>query len=200
MNNIIEKLKEVVNFLNKENINLSKNNKDGRINSIKNEEEILKILLKKYEFIKQTNTRDWADFFIDQYPINIKITEGNTNDNMSSKKGLYYSLTGLNCNYTDWEKFLKSLKNNIKDVKTDYYFLVMFKNNNQFFYNSLKKIRYLTPNGNNLPFQINWSKNKEPYNMNFEDSKKNILTTLGLSLKKRSMAYESFKNYFENYL
>ena len=45
--------------------------------------------------------------------------------------------------------------------KKDYYFLVLNKNDNSdIIINSIKGLNALTANNNNLPFQINWSKNK----------------------------------------
>ena len=45
--------------------------------------------------------------------------------------------------------------------KKDYYFIVLNKNNNsEIIVNSVKGLTVLTPNLNNLPFQVKWNKNK----------------------------------------
>jgi hypothetical protein len=55
------------------------------------------------------------------------------------------------------------LKNNEynKNNKKDYYFIVLNKkNNNDIIINSVKGLTSLTPNINNLPFQVCWDKNR----------------------------------------
>ena len=48
-----------------------------------------------------------------------------------------------------------------KNNKRDYYFIVINKNNyNDIIVNSLKGLTILSPNINNLPFQICWNKNR----------------------------------------
>ena len=49
-----------------------------------------------------------------------------------------------------------------KIYKKDYYFIVLNKTNqSEIIINSVKGLSQLTPNINNLPFQINWNNNKE---------------------------------------
>ena len=49
-----------------------------------------------------------------------------------------------------------------RNYKKDYYFIVVNKNNtNEIIINSIKGLKILNPNINNLPFQICWQKNKE---------------------------------------
>ncbi len=65
------------------------------------------------------------------------------------------------------EKLKKHEYNKID--KKDYYFIVINKNNTQeIIINSVKGLTTLTPNINNLPFQVKWNKNK-----NFENKKIN---------------------------
>lgn len=200
MNNKIEKkMNAIVSFLNKEHYNLSNKNKDGRVNSIKNEGEILDILDKKFDIVIP-ESRDWADFYVEDTPVNIKITTTETADNTSSKKGIYYSLTGKTyCGSQDWDTYLKKLSQNIKDTDKDYYFLIVNKNNlDGAFFNGLKGLKSIVPNGNNLPFQVKWKENSVYIKQPFLQSKKIILGALEQSLKKRADAYSSFKKYFPN--
>ena len=86
--------------------------------------------------------------------------DNNYADNLSSKIGMGYALTGKNDLSIQWEKFHKQIKENIK-IGYDYYFLIVNKNNScDAFWTSLKRIETLIPNGNNLPFQCDWSKNR----------------------------------------
>ncbi len=199
MNKDKETLKSIVSFLINYDFLLSNNNEDGRVNSIINEEEVLNIISKKFD-INIPESRNWADFYINNTPVNIKITTTRTADNASSKKGVYYALTGKIYNGNGgWDNYLKELSKNIKDTDNDYYFLVINKENgNDVFFNSLKGLKIITPNGNNLPFQIQWNKNKEYTEQDFEDIKNKILNTLGKGLKSRANAFISFKKYFPN--
>jgi len=197
----LQTLEEIKNYLANSSITLTSNQADGRLNSAINEDEILKIIEQKFD-IKIPNARDWADFYIDNIPVNIKITTTMTADNASSKKGLYYALTGeVYVGSESWELYLKKLKQNIKDTDKDYYFLVVNKTNTKdIFINSLKQISTLQPNGNNLPFQIKWNDNRVIVKKSFDDVKRILLEALGKSLKLRADAYFSFQRYFGEYL
>ena len=99
-----------------------------------------------------------------------------------------------------WEKFLINLSENLQENNKDYYFLIVNKNNlNDIFWTSLKQISQLTPNGNNLPFQANWAKNKQRKNRNFIEAKKFILTTMGKSFKLRANVYTQFLDIFPEF-
>ena len=57
--------------------------------------------------------------------------------------------------------------------------MVVNKNNtNEVIINSCKGLSQLTPNSNNLPFQVNWSKNKEYNFINIQESIKKLITCL----------------------
>ena len=137
-------------------------------------------------------------------PINVKITTTKTNDNINAKEGIYFSLTGKVYNGSnDWNNFLTSLKNDLaqKEPETDYYFLVINKEDTQdIFFNSLRKIRFFVPNGNNPPFQVKWLDNKIPDKVSFEVSKKRILGTLGLTLYQRANPWLIFQKNFPDYI
>jgi len=194
-------LNEICIYLKNKKFNLSLQQNDGRINSILNENEILQLIEQKFN-IDIPPSRDWADFYIDKMPVNIKITTTNTADNVSSKKGVYYALTGqIYSGNGQWEDYLKQLKQNIQDTDKDYYFLVVNKNNtNDIFINSLKQVSSLQANGNNLPFQIKWCDNKVMKFKSFDEVKHMLLGTLGQSIKLRADVYMSFQKYFSEYL
>jgi hypothetical protein len=201
MNEIQQQLEEIANYLKELNITLSSEQNDGRLNSAINENEIINLIERQYN-IDVPTARNWADFYINDIPVNIKITTTKTADNASSKEGLYYALTGeIYHGSNQWKAYLKQLKANIKDTNKDYYFLVVNKTNTQdIFINSLKQISKLQPNGNNLPFQIKWCDNKIMQPKTFEEAKELLLSTLGKSIKLRADAYISFQKYFSEYL
>lgn len=121
-------------------------------------------------------------------PINIKTTTTLTNDNTGNLAMCVYSYTdetlelNINKSYENGKMSdilfnkLKHKKYNYKNKK-DYYFIVINKsttknklitlNNNKnniakndIIINSVKGLSILTPNVNNLPFQVCWNKNK----------------------------------------
>lgn len=179
---MLEKLQEIANEI--KNLTLATDHKDGRINSSLSEENVMdKIeeiaLLKNYKVIRPEKERHWYDIALEIenvfLPINVKITEGGT-DNISSKKGMLYALTGINSDIQkvseQWNPFHTTLFDNINpNLRTDYYFIVVFKSTEEVVATSLFEIDLLTPNGNNLPFQCNWgklSKTKRTRNEQFD--------------------------------
>lgn len=201
MNQTQNQLKKIRNYLQQLNFQLSNQQNDGRINSILNEDEILKLIEKEFD-IDIPQARDWSDFYIGNIPVNIKITTTNTADNASSKNGLYFALTGeIYQGNGQWDNYLKLLKQNLKNTDKDYYFLIINKQDtNDIFINSLKNISTLQPNGNNLPFQIKWCDNKKLHQKSWTETKALLLGILGKSLKLRADAFVSFQKYFKQYL
>ena len=90
-------LLEMVEFLKKQNLHLSTQSRDGRINSAFNEDEIFN-LLEQHFSINRPNMRDWVDFSFSEnevfIPVNIKVSTTKTTDNLNCKLGIYYALTG----------------------------------------------------------------------------------------------------------
>lgn len=141
--------------------------------------------------------RFWCDFSVTinniYYPINVKTSTLKQADNSDCKTGLYYVLTGKMPNFKNevpfpvwWENIKKDYK---VDSTSDYYFLIGDKNNNQFYFTSLRKINELQPNGSNLPFQINWSKNLTPVNNSTEQLMKKVSNAIikGMNSKINSL-------------
>lgn len=89
------------------------------------------------------------------------------------------------------------LSEDLRENNRDYYFLVINKDNSKdIFYSSLKSLNILTPNGNNLPFQANWAKNKVLKERNFKEAKEFILSTMGKSFALRAKVFNEFLEYF----
>lgn len=167
LKNIIEN-----SFMSNNNLEFSKTG-DGRLDSAESEPIVINHLQKIFqntsvEIITPPRARYWYDVQIKYnnhfYPVNIKITNGNSADNVSSKLGLFYSLTGIKpetmTGLHTWQGYNKHLIDNINPITdADYYFIVYFKIEEKFLFTSLKRIDTLVSNGNNLPFQCNWSAN-----------------------------------------
>lgn len=166
------------NYLKNKIFKLVNKSKDGRINSVLDEDEIIDLLEKKYKkYIKRPKERNWFDIIIKDYyygwiPVNIKTSKCSTSDNTGNLAMCVYSYTNeklelnLDKTYNNGEMskiLIEKLKNKEynKENKKDYYFIVINKNNTQeIIINSVKGLLYLTPNINNLPFQVRWDKNK----------------------------------------
>jgi hypothetical protein len=164
-------------YLKLQEIIFSNLNDDGRINSCIDEDNIISILINKFgNNIKKPKIRMWYDILVYDYiygwiPINIKTTTTKTSDNTGNLAMCVYSYTNeildFNKSYENgkisiilFDK-LKN-KNYNKNNKKDYYFIVLNKtDSNDIIVNSVKGLKILTPNINNLPFQICWDKNRD---------------------------------------
>ena len=154
----------------------STQNEDGRINSCIDEDEIKKLLCEKFDKkIKEPKKRMWYDIlaFDSIYgwiPINIKTTTTKTNDNTANLAMCVYAYTDekldFDKSYHNGEMsniLFNKLKNKEynRNPKKDYYFLVLNKTEpSDIIINSVKGLVELTPNINNLPFQVRWNKNR----------------------------------------
>jgi len=176
-------------YLELKSFQFSNQNKDGRINSCIDEDEVIKLLIEKFgKKIKKPKIRMWYDilafdFLYGWLPINIKTTTTKTSDNTGNLAMCVYSYTNEMLDIHKDKTYengkmsdilfnkLKNKKYN-RNSKKDYYFIVLNKKNpSDVIVNSVKGLSVLTPNINNLPFQVNWSKNK---NFQYENIKKKI--------------------------
>lgn len=171
-------LYKIRNYLLLQKILLSNKHEDGRINSSIDENIIIDIIIKKFgDRIIKPKIRMWYDILIFDYiygwlPVNIKTTTTLTNDNTGNLSMCVYSYTNEILNIYNKKSYENSKMSDIlfnkiknkeynKNNKKDYYFIVINKNNyNDIIINSLKGLSILSPNINNLPFQICWNKNR----------------------------------------
>lgn len=165
----------IKNILDNHDIKLCNENDDGRVNSCMDEDEVVKILFKELPTrIYIPNIRMWYDILVRDYrygwlPINIKSTSMQTSDNVGNLAMCVYAYTNEPLDlYKHYQngKISQILLQKLKDKeynlidKKDYYFVVIGKKNNDIIINSIKGLTYLTPNINNLPFQVLWNKNR----------------------------------------
>lgn len=167
---------QIQSFLISKQIKFSNKNQDGRINSCSDEDNIIKILLEKFnKRIIQPKIRMWYDILVLDYkygwiPVNIKTTTTRTYDNTGNLAMCVYAYTDeqliLNQCYKNGEmsKILFSKLNNKKynyNHKKDYYFIILNKKNPEdIIINSLKGLTTIKHNINNLPFQVCWNNNR----------------------------------------
>lgn len=165
-------------FLQYKTFHFSNQNEDGRINSCNDEDEIIKLLIGKFgKKIKKPKIRMWYDILAFDYiygwiPINIKTTKTISNDNTGNLAMCVYAYTNelldihSDTSYVNGKMstiLFNKLKNREynKNNKKDYYFIVLNKtDNSDIIINSIKGLTLLTPNINNLPFQVCWDKNR----------------------------------------
>ncbi len=198
---------DICNYLCANDLLLSCTASDGRINAALNEFEIISVIQKQFDIIVP-RSRAWYDFALDGdlfIPVNIKVTDTTHADNLNCKLGLYYALTGRKPSFQNeigWLRYFEELNRSFGyDKNHDYYFLVINKNNTKdVFCTTLKSLKTLQPNGNNLPFQSRWSDNREMQNRSFEEAADMLLSTLGQSIKLRADIYFNFKKYFPEYV
>jgi len=190
------------------NIQFSDKHGDGRVNSCMDEEPVISILVEKLgDRIKIPEIRKWYDIMVRDYrygwiPVNIKTTKMNgSSDNSGSIAICVQAYTDheLELNHTNechFEKMsdiliTKLLKREYnKRAKKDYYFLVLNKcDSSDIIINSVKGLNVLSPNANNLPFQINWSKNRE---FTYRNVRERIRQFIRCYISKKQSSRERF--------
>jgi 23S rRNA-/tRNA-specific pseudouridylate synthase len=176
--NLPNSIKLLHKIIKESNIKCSNDMDDGRTNSCIDEGKVIKILKTKKELQNRLHIPDkrhWFDIAIKDYkngwlPINIKTTTMKTADNTGNLAMCVYALTNYDMKIEKTyqngkmsqiliECFKQKKINNIR--YRDYYFLVINKNTQDVIINSMKGLDKLTPNINNLPFQILWNDNKK---------------------------------------
>jgi hypothetical protein len=194
------KLLEVLDFLNSIAISVSEGHEDGRVNSIDDEDTIIDLLIEKYgeENIIKPPPRCWWDVKIFGYYFNIKSSKyGSAADNFSSKAAILYALTDLpedKLNVSSWKKFQNALKENGgKENNRDYYILSLNKVTNEVHLTSLKSLNKLTPNGNNLPFQIKWVDNIQSVQRDYGQAYNFLIECYKESVRKKINSHDGFE-------
>jgi hypothetical protein len=152
---------------------------DGRVNSCIDEEVVIHLLEDEYlKRVRKPKIRMWYDVLLLDYmcgwiPVNIKTTTMKTNDNTGNLAMCVFAYTNerleLNCNKSyENGKMSEMLFQKLRDKqynktsKKDYYFIVLNKTGSkEIIVNSVLGLSKITPNSNNLPFQVNWLKNRD---------------------------------------
>jgi hypothetical protein len=163
-NNIIEISKNIIcnNFEYKKQY-------DGRLNSAILEKpflDILKLKLKQKHSninIEIPPPRMWYDIKINNIPINLKITNGGT-DNVFNKKAILYTLAKNEefpntLNFTEWLNYIIKYSSNIEKIRdyfNEYHFLVIHKKTNNILFKSILDIINYKSNPSNI-LQVNWN-------------------------------------------
>jgi hypothetical protein len=165
-------------YLQIQSFQFSNQTEDGRVNSCMDEDEVIKLLIKRFgDKIKKPKIRMWYDILVFDYtygwiPVNIKTTTTTTHDNTGNLATCVYAYTNELLDIHRGKSYengkmsdilYAKLKNKQYNTthKKDYYFVILNKTNaTDIIVNSIKGLTILTPNINNLPFQICWDKNR----------------------------------------
>lgn len=169
--------------------------------------------------LNTNNNREWYDFAIESadtsvhnyfMPVNVKITNMNTkaSDNLSCKLGIFYALTGLLpksvalSNTKSWDDFMSKCDVNMGTYQhRDYYFFVVNKQDvKDAFWNSLRCLPSLVPNGNNLPFQCKWADSRVRIERDYFEARDFILSCLKKSIKQRIEIGPLFDKHLDKYI
>ena len=126
------------------------------------------------------------------HPIQIKSSSYSkgASDNFSSKAAILYALTSLSeeeiQKVRGWESFESSLLQYANEENDrDYYIISVNKDDSTVHLSSLKSLNKLTPNGNNLPFQIQWKNNVETVERNYDEAYSFIVGAYKESVKRK---------------
>lgn len=169
---------------------------DGRIQSIKQEEYVIAAIRDLVAVDVPTSSRHWCDMFVyDEttgihIPVNIKVTNGHTRDNIKSAKGIAYTFSTLEHklipNTLTMNRLINIIDNNMKqkrDPLFEYYFMFVNKTNGEFLIKSLCDIEYLYPNASNWLQACMNDEKLSVYNPTLNESYMHVRQTLALSLK-----------------
>jgi len=182
-------------------VTISENHEDGRVNSITDEDTVIDLLIDKYgeENVEKPAARCWWDVKLFGYPLNIKSSDfiKGASDNFSSKAAILYALTNLpedKVNTTSWKKFQDALTNHSgAENNRDYYIIVVDKSTRKVYLQSLKSLQKLTPNGNNLPFQIKWADNTQPVDRDYGQAYEFLVGCYKESVRRKINAHDGFE-------
>jgi len=190
-------LVEAVEYLNTLIIAISENHEDGRVNSIDDEDTIIDLLIERYgDNVEKPKARCWWDLKLFGYPINIKSSNFKSGDNFSSKLALLYALTDIpeeEIKANSWKSFQEKLKEHKGENNRDYYIIVLSKLDGKVYLQSLKSLRKINSNGNNLPFQVNWGNNTEPVERTYLQAYNFLIECYKESVRKKITSHDGFE-------
>ena len=190
-------LVEAVEYLNTLIIAISENHEDGRVNSIDDEDTIIDLLIERYgDNVEKPKARCWWDLKLFGYPTNIKSSNFKSGDNFSSKLALLYALTDIpeeEIKANSWKSFQEKLKEHKGENNRDYYIIVLSKLDGKVYLQSLKSLRKINSNGNNLPFQVNWGNNTEPVERTYLQAYDFLIECYKESVRKKITSHDGFE-------
>jgi hypothetical protein len=137
----------------------------------------------------------------------VKISGFGGSDNLASKEGLFYAMTGVDpkkvphrtnpeqtWGINSWEPYCEAMAHYFGASKgADYYFLVINKTDiGHVFWTSLRHMAALDPNGNNLPYQAHWARNTQRVERTWEESAQFLMGVFREALVLRARVLNQF--------
>jgi hypothetical protein len=175
-------LNDIVDALKHSTLNSFNEDDEGRVNSKKDEHNIVSYLIDKFkDSIEPVKLRGFGDMIVIDYDgskhyVNIKTSIGAAPDNAFSKLGFLWAFTDLTIeqigNKITNEKFTKLVLTHRADINRDYWYLSFDKNDMQrVIVRGAKQITNWNRNPTNN-MQINWSKehSTDLVNYTFEEA------------------------------
>jgi hypothetical protein len=180
---------------------------DGRLNSAMLETPFLSLLTSKIKkkhpliSIEIPPPRHWYDIKIHNIPINLKITNGGT-DNVFNKKAILYTLIKNenmkipnSMNFSEWYTHIIKYSSNITTLREpfkEYHFLVIHKKSKNILFKSMLDVIHYKSNPSNI-LQVNWNAEFEMnYNYNYNsNTNSRIIDILKIIQKSLISEYNS---------
>ncbi len=194
-----QEVRDAIDYLNSIHIPICTKNRDGRKNSEEDEGTVIEKLQEEYgeENIEEGPKRHWWDVKVFGHPVNIKSSKFGSADNFSSKESVLYSLTDMSeeeiMKIRSWSNFQEAIKTRSKDNGRDYYCFALNKVTNEVVLQGLKTLTKLTPNGNNLLFQIEWNKNTQIVPRTHEEAYNFLVGAYKKSVMKKVNVHEGYE-------
>ena len=175
-------------------ISPDKTHDDGRINSNADEASIIAELKIKYgDNVYVPPPRHWFDVELFGYPVNIKSSRMTTPDNVNAKQAMVWTFSDVTSFSTPWRYFYEALGPGRRDIGRNYYFIILDKTTSKVHLQSLRTLKTLTPNGNNLPFQVKWADNLAPVQRTSEEAFRFVIDVFKESVRKLRSAHDGFE-------
>lgn len=213
----MQQFQEIIDVLKSAELQACNENRDGRTNSIIDEDTIINYLAEHPKFkgkIIGSDQRKFCDFYYfknkEHYYFNIKTTNAKAPDNAFNKQGLLFAFTDLPIdkiplNKVYANKFIDLILDNKKVTTRDYYYLVVHKKKfpENVIIRGIKQINFdnfnFNPTNN---MQIYWNREFliNPSDNNFEDAFQRIIVDgvfeafeRQAALYNRALAYRKSK-------
>jgi hypothetical protein len=182
-------------------VTVCENHEDGRVNSITDEATVIQLLKDKFgAAVEEPKAREWWDVKLWRHPVNIKSSSYSKGaaDNFSSKAAVLWALTTLTekqvAKVRTWKAFQTALFTSANgENNRDYYIITVNKDNSTVHLTSLRSLQKLTPNGNNLPFQIQWKNNTQPVQRTYQEAYNFVIGAYKQSVQKKVSVHSGWE-------
>jgi len=193
-------LQNAVSFLSGK-VTVCENHEDGRVNSITDEATVISLLKEEFgDAVEEPAAREWWDVKLFGHPVQIKSSSYSkgASDNFSSKAAVLWALSTLSeeevAQVRGWGAFQRALMSRATgENNRDYFIITVNKDDSTAHLTSLRSLQRLTPNGNNLPFQVQWKNNTEPVQRTWQEAYDFIVGAYKASVQKKVSVHQGWE-------